>query len=199
MRYAILDRQNRVVRFEEYTQAEYDALSVVQKAELYLADDPAITSEYVFHDRWWSPVELRDVEFNADPQAYINKRTTKVNLYLQGQFAAGFEYNGHMYKGEANDQLWMNAFLKLLDSGLTTPPIHWITLDNDVVTFDTIEEFEQLAGFFFQWAQTVVFGNLALKQAMRAATTREDVDALYEPFVAQMIANGIEPKTMTFM
>lgn len=194
MRYAVLDRANHVIRFEELTQTEYDALTPAQRANLYAAEDPAITEDYIFEDRWYSPAEIRDREFLADPQSYKDYRLKMINLYRGGMFAAGFEYEGQRFKGEANDQLWMTAFLKLLEDGTTSPPVNWITIDNNVRVFDTIEAFKQMTTVFFNWAQQITFDLLSLKQQIRDAETREAIDALYEPFVQDMVAQGILPK-----
>lgn len=190
MRYAILNGDNTVNHFVEVTQTEYDALSAVQKADLYVADE-LVTDEYIYEDRWYSPEEIRDREFTEDPQSYKNYRLEMVNLYRGGIFAAGFEFDGQRFKGEANDQLWMTAFLKLLDDGTTSPPVNWIAIDNSIKVFDTITEFQQMTTTFFGWAQQTVFTLLALKQQIRDAETREAVDALYEPFVADMKNRGI--------
>ena len=190
MRYARLTRDNTIASFMEFTEAEYSALSTLDKASLYEAPEP-VDETYIFEDRWYSLEEIRDREFTANPDAYKEIRTETINSYRAGIFKAGFTYEGNLFKGEANDQLWMNAFLELLSSGITAPPIHWITMSNDVVVFNTIEEFRALAGVFFQWAQQTTFNLLQVKQQIRDAGTRVEVDAAYDPFVANMESQGI--------
>ena len=195
MRYARLNRKNRVVEFCELTSADYDALPQDERVALYEAEDPEIDENWMFVDRWYSPDEIRASAYDSNPTLYRNHRIDEINRYRGGIFAAGFEYDSQRFKGEANDQLWMTAFLKLLESSVVQPPVNWITLDNNVHVFETVEDFVAMTTYFFGWAQQITFNLLDLKQQIRDAETREEVDALYEPFLQSMKDQNIVQKS----
>lgn len=192
MRYARLDRHNRVREFVELTQEEFDARPILDKAELYEADDPTITEEYIFEDRWYSPEEIRDREFTNNPSQYKLVRTEAINEYRSRRFLHGFTYEGKQYKGDIPDQLWANAYLQALQTGMRMPPVYWISKDNSVTVFETEAEFQAMTQHFFDWSQNITFEHLTLKQQIRDAVTRADVDAVYDTFVQQMVSEGIE-------
>jgi hypothetical protein len=103
----------------------------------------------------------------------------------------GFSYDGVRIQGDPVAQQNLTAFLTAVNSGVPVPyPIEWRTKANDIYLIQDLAGLQVFSGKMLKFVQTVFHVRWNLKDAIRAATTVQQAQALYDAGVAQMYLIG---------
>lgn len=135
---------------------------------------------------------------NFDPDAY---QRAKVDL---GQWVAdrckalddtvspevlldGFTYQGVRIQADPVAQQNATAFLTAVAAGVQIPfPVEWRTKANDTFLIADLDALKAFSNKMLLFVQTVFHARWQLKDALRAAATLDQAEALYAGGVAQM-------------
>ena len=124
-------------------------------------------------------------EFDASPEAYKEGVCKNIDALLYSdRLEKGFLHNGNTFQTDAIAQQNANGYLSALAAGVPVLPITWRTQNNVNVTFITAEEFMLFAGTMLQYIQIQFQATWNAKDAVRSATTFEEVTSIYEAYAS---------------
>lgn len=99
----------------------------------------------------------------------------------------GFTYQGVRIQADPVAQQNATAFLTAVNAGVPIPfPVEWRTKANDTFLIADLDALKAFANKMLLFVQTVFHARWQLKDALRAASTVEQVETLYAGGVAQM-------------
>lgn len=99
----------------------------------------------------------------------------------------GFSYQGVRIQADPVAQQNASGYLTAVSAGVQmTFPVPWRTKANDTHLIHGLEDLKAFAAKMLQFVQTVFQTRWAVKDALRAAATLEQAEALYAGGVAQM-------------
>lgn len=99
----------------------------------------------------------------------------------------GFSYQGVRIQADPVAQQNATAFLTAVAAGVQIPfPVQWRTKANDTFLIADLDVLKTFANKMLLFVQTVFHARWQLKDALRAAPTVEQAEALYTGGVAQM-------------
>lgn len=166
-----------------YTSDQYAALLPAFQAQIIGCPDDIVVGCQLTDDGWVYPSQQLDATFAANPSGYIEAKCTTLDNDFLIVLLNGFTFtDGKKYKGDIRSQLWAIGFMFALVNSLMTPPVNWIAADNSVTQF-TQTQFAGFIQYFLTWGQQVTFANYTAKMQMRAATTRADVDSIFNAYL----------------
>ncbi len=99
------------------------------------------------------------------------------------RFAAGFDFRGVNISGSQNSQLTILGAV-VGSSGIAFP-ITWSSRDDtNAVTLNDVSDLQQLFGTCLVWVQTIKGTGVAIKRAIEAAATNEEVTVIAARYLA---------------
>jgi hypothetical protein len=99
----------------------------------------------------------------------------------------GFSYQGIRIQADPVAQQNATAFLTAAAAGVQIPfPVQWRTKANDIFLITDLDALKVFSNKMLLFVQTVFHARWQLKDALRAATTLEQAEAIYESGKAQM-------------
>jgi hypothetical protein len=105
----------------------------------------------------------------------------KIDEKTQSKIFEGFTHNGHTFSLSQNAQQNWSALMTYLVAGKLVFPYNVTTYDDDEYTIQNVQEFETFINTAFYTVSYQIQYGRALKVAIRAATTHEQLDAIVDP------------------
>lgn len=190
MTYALLDSNGKVIAVYVYTPDQYAELLPEMQAQIISCPDDVVVDCILSDTGWNYPSDQLDAAFAANPSLYKENKCTIINAQFDIVLTNGFQYQGTWYKGDIRSQLWALGYMFSMAQGIMQPPVNWIAKNNTVTVFPTTQSFAAFISFFLGWGQQATFANFTLKGQIRAATTRADVDTLFNTYMAANVATS---------
>jgi len=138
--------------------------------------------EDTWHDTRPIPTEAQiSAVAPTDLERAKEKKTSEVDEKTRAMTREGFEFNGKRFSLSDNAQRTLNGAYSAKDHPTFVYPLEWNTLDNSAKI--DIASPEVLEGFYLTAVGTVRSireSGTALKNAVRDATTIEEVDAIVD-------------------
>ena len=188
MTYALLDDRGAVTAVYIYTSDEYNELLPEMQAQIISCPDDIVIGCELTDTGWIYPSTQLDESFAANPSLYKETKCAIINAQFDTVLTNGFQYQGKWYKGDIRSQLWALGYMFSMAQGIMQPPVNWIAKDNSITVFSTVPAFAAFIAFFLGWGQQATFANFTLKSQIRAATTRTDIDTLFNNYMAANIS-----------
>lgn len=151
---------------------DYDEVRAELLARPELANfDPGAYQRAQIDLRQWVADRCKELDDMVSPEVLLD----------------GFSYQGVRIQADPVAQQNATAFLTAVAAGVQIPfPVEWRTKANDTFLIVDLDALKAFSNKILLFVQTVFHARWQLKDALRAASTLEQAEAIYAGGVAQM-------------